>query len=75
MLQRARWRSANGRLLLEEGFDPMLAEGLSQLGHEVEFRPPAAQPFGAAVIAGMDVRRGTLFAASDPRREAWAAAV
>lgn len=72
-LHQPRWRSANGQLLLEGSFNPELAKGLARLGHDVAWWPSASFPFGAAVIAGIDLEAGTLFAASDPRRETWAA--
>ena len=67
-----RWRSADGQLYLESGFPSEVATGLDRRGHHVVPTPPAAGMFGAAVIAGIDQTCGTLFAASDPRREAWA---
>ena len=73
-LDRRRWRSSDARLLLEEGFDPDAAEGLAEVGHRIEWRPAGDRPFGATVIAGIDRREGTVFAAADLRREAWAGA-
>jgi gamma-glutamyltranspeptidase/glutathione hydrolase len=67
-----RWRSADGELHLEGGFPSELATALERRGHRLVPTPAAAGMFGAAVIAGFDQTCGTLFAASDPRREAWA---
>jgi gamma-glutamyltranspeptidase/glutathione hydrolase len=71
-LERPRWRSVDGRLLIEDGFDPALAEALTDRGHLVETRQFGDGLFGAGVVARADLRRRTLEAASDVRREAWA---
>jgi gamma-glutamyltranspeptidase/glutathione hydrolase len=67
-----RWRSANGQLHVESGFSPLIASELKQRGHDIVPADAGAGMFGAAVVAGVETRHGTLFAASDPRREAWA---
>ena len=73
-LDRRRWRSTDGRLVLEEGFEPEAAALLAERGHEVTWAPAGGQPFGATVVAGIDHRHGGVFAAADLRREAWAGA-
>jgi gamma-glutamyltranspeptidase/glutathione hydrolase len=72
VLGRPRWRSVDGGLALEGGFDDAVADGLQKLGHELLRLPAGHELFGAAVAAGVDNRAGSLFAAADPRREAWA---
>lgn len=74
-LDRPRFRSVDGRLAVEDDLDTALLEGLEHLGHDVWRRPSGESRFGAAVAAGVDDETGTLWAASDPRREAWAAAL
>jgi gamma-glutamyltranspeptidase / glutathione hydrolase len=71
-LHAPRWRAAHGRLLVEASLDPALRDGLAALGHDIEVRPDGDMLFGAAAIAGRDPADGAL-AASDPRRETWAA--
>lgn len=73
-LDRRRWRSSESRLVLEQGFDPQTAAWLESAGHDVTWGPAGDRPFGAAVIAGIDLHHSSLFAAADLRREAWAAA-
>lgn len=73
-LDRRRWRSTDGRLVVEEGFEPEAAALLAGRGHDVTWAPAGGQPFGAAVVAGIDHRHGGVFAAADLRREAWAGA-
>jgi gamma-glutamyltranspeptidase / glutathione hydrolase len=72
-LHAPRWRAVRGRLLVEASFDPAIRDGLAALGHDVDTRPDGHMLFGAAAIAGRDPAGGVL-AASDPRRETWAAA-
>ncbi len=69
-----RWRSIEGRLALEAGFDRAVARSLRDRGHEVSWLPAGDSLFGACAVAGFDAAAGTPFAAADPRREAWAAA-
>lgn len=73
-LDRRRWRSSDSRVMLEDGFDPEVARWLEAAGHDIHWSPAGDRPFGAAVIAGKDIRHCTVFAAADLRRDAWAAA-
>ena len=73
-LDRPRWRSSDGRLLIEEDYDAEALDELERRGHELVRLAPGAPAFGAAVAAGIDEATGTVFAASDPRGGAWAAA-
>ena len=73
-LDRPRWRSSDGRLAIESDYDPEVVAELERRGHDLVPLEPGAPTFGAAVIAGIDSRTGTPFAASDPRGGAWAAA-
>jgi hypothetical protein len=69
-----RWRSSEGRVLIEEDYDPDVAAELERRGHVLDRVRPGAPAFGAAVAAGIDESTGTTFAASDPRGGAWSAA-
>jgi gamma-glutamyltranspeptidase / glutathione hydrolase len=71
-LDQPRFRCGDGTLVVEDDFDPQLRSDLSARGHDVVARPPGGL-FGVAACAGIDLREGTVFAASDPRRESWAA--
>jgi gamma-glutamyltranspeptidase/glutathione hydrolase len=71
-LARARWRSIDGRVAIEDGFDAKLAGALRLRGHELLPMPAGDALFGAACCAGTDEATGTLFAAADGRRETWA---
>jgi gamma-glutamyltranspeptidase/glutathione hydrolase len=73
-LDRPRWRSSEGQLGIESDYDPDVLAELERRGHELRRMPPGSPGFGAVVAAGIDARTGTPFAASDPRRGAWAAA-
>jgi gamma-glutamyltranspeptidase/glutathione hydrolase len=73
-LDRPRWRTSGGQLLIESDYDPELLAELERRGHELVSMEPGDAAFGAAVAAGIDSRTGTPFAASDPRGGAWAAA-
>jgi gamma-glutamyltranspeptidase/glutathione hydrolase len=73
-LDAPRWRSIEGRLALEAGFDRAVARSLSDRGHQLSWLPAGDSLFGACAVAGVDAATGTPFAAADPRREAWAAA-
>jgi gamma-glutamyltranspeptidase/glutathione hydrolase len=75
VLARPRWLSLDGRVVLEAGFPRTLALSLARRGHEVVDESAGPSLFGAACVAGHDVLNGTLYAAMDPRREVWAAAV
>jgi gamma-glutamyltranspeptidase/glutathione hydrolase len=74
-LDRPRFRTAAGRLAVEGDMDAALVEDLRLRGHDVVALAPGDMRFGAAACAGVDRRTGTVFAASDPRREAWATVV
>lgn len=72
-LERPRWRSVDARLAVEADLEPRLKQTLSSMGHDVSEFPPGHSLFGAAAAAGVDLASGSLFAATDPRREVWAA--
>ena len=59
-----RWRSENGRLLVERGHPA--SAGLTLLGHFLDERHSGDPIFGAVVAAGL--REGELIASADPRR-------
>jgi gamma-glutamyltranspeptidase/glutathione hydrolase len=59
-----RWRSQDGRLLVEIGHPA--ADALADRGHDVELRPAGDPVFGAVVAAG--ITGGTPVAAGDWRR-------
>ena len=61
-----RWRSEEGRLLVEASLGS--ANRLASLGHDVHVLPNGADPFGAVLAAGIE--DGTPFAFADYRREA-----
>jgi gamma-glutamyltranspeptidase/glutathione hydrolase len=71
-LERPRWRSLDGALLIERGFDSAVSDALAARGHQVRLLDYGDTHFGAAAAA---VSTGTLGAASDPRREVWAEGV
>jgi gamma-glutamyltranspeptidase/glutathione hydrolase len=73
-LDRPRWRSSDARLAIESDYDPEVLGELERRGHDILLAPPGDANFGAASAAGFDSRTRTPFAASDPRRGAWAAA-
>jgi gamma-glutamyltranspeptidase/glutathione hydrolase len=68
-----RWRAVRGSVLCEAALDDGLADGLAALGHAVERRPDGHPLFGAAAVAGLDARTGTVLCGTDPRREVWGA--
>jgi gamma-glutamyltranspeptidase/glutathione hydrolase len=70
-----RFRSANGALSVEADYDAAVVAELERRGHAVTRKPPGAVDFGAAACAGIDTATGTVFAATDPRREVWGAVV
>jgi gamma-glutamyltranspeptidase/glutathione hydrolase len=74
-LAAARWRSSEGLLVVEDGYDPAALAELARRGHELVPLPAGAKAFGAAVCAGIDTASGTTYAACDPRQEVWGAAV
>lgn len=66
-----RWRSEDGRILIEESHPG--AEALAALGHRIERLPDGHMKFGALVVAGhLDERPAAL---ADWRRETWAGVV
>jgi gamma-glutamyltranspeptidase/glutathione hydrolase len=73
-LDRPRWRSNDGQLLIEDDYDAAVVAELERRGHELVRLPAGSMSFGAAAAAGVDAATGTPFAASDPRGGAWAAA-
>jgi gamma-glutamyltranspeptidase len=72
-IEAPRWRSIEARLAVEGGLDPATARSLVARGHDVYELPAGHGLFGAVAAAGIDAGTGTLFAATDPRREVWAA--
>jgi gamma-glutamyltranspeptidase / glutathione hydrolase len=68
---RPRWRSEEGRLLVEASLEG--ADRLASLGHDVEVLPDGAVQLGAVVAAGSE--DGVPFAIADRRRDAWAGVV
>jgi gamma-glutamyltranspeptidase / glutathione hydrolase len=73
-LDAPRWRSADGKLSLERGFDPKAGADLAARGHTVGWLPTGDQAFGATVVSGWNPRGKSVFAIADLRREAWAGA-
>jgi gamma-glutamyltranspeptidase/glutathione hydrolase len=65
-----RWRSENGRLLIEEGH--AAAGDLAARGHDLLVRPPGAGVFGAVVAAGTGPQP---YAVADWRRQTHSAGV
>ena len=66
-IDRPRWRHTAGlELLCERGMAPETVEGLADLGHEV--RTAGGAEFGGAQAIKVD-RQGTLYGASDPRKD------
>ncbi len=66
-VDRPRWRHTAGlELLCERGLEPRTVEELAALGHEV--RIAGGAEFGGAQAIRVD-RRGTLYGASDPRKD------
>jgi gamma-glutamyltranspeptidase/glutathione hydrolase len=68
-IDRARWRSEDGRLLVEERF--LARDRLVARGHEVVEQRAGDTRFGAVVCAGVSGNRP--FGVADWRRETWAA--
>jgi gamma-glutamyltranspeptidase / glutathione hydrolase len=73
-LDAPRWRSVEGGLTVEQGFAPEVADALADKGHAISWAPRGGLAFGAAVIAGFEPHTGSVFAAADLRRDAWAGA-
>jgi len=69
-IDQMRWRSEDGRLLVE-GDHPAMAR-LAALGHQVVPTRAGDTRFGAVVCAGLDA--GLPFSSSDWRRETWSVA-
>jgi gamma-glutamyltranspeptidase/glutathione hydrolase len=67
-IDRARWRSEDGRLLVEEQF--LMRDQLAARGHEVVEQQAGDTRFGAVVCAGVSGNRP--FSIADWRRETWA---
>ncbi len=67
-VSRPRWRSENGRLLVEADHPEL--EALRKLGHDVCALPPGDIKFGALVCAGQ--LDGAPISLADWRRETWA---
>lgn len=66
-IDRPRWRHTTGlEVLCEQGMEARTVAGLEDLGHRV--RAAGGAEFGGAQAIGID-RRGTLFGASDPRKD------
>ena len=72
-LDRPRFRCGVGRLAIESDMDPVQQAQLRSRGHDVVAHRPGDPLFGVAACAGIELSTGTVFAASDPRRESWAA--
>ncbi len=73
-IEAPRFRSYGGlRVAFEERFAAAVLERLGELGHEVDVVHGWTSTFGGAQMILRD-REGTLIAASDPRREAYAVA-
>ena len=70
-IARPRWRSENGRLLIEDGHPA--AALLASLGHDVVRIPDGDMRVGSVVAAGL-YRGAVPFAVADWRRETWAGA-
>lgn len=70
-LDRMRWRSEDGRLLVEG--DHVAAADLERLGHKVIRTPAGDTRFGAVVCAGLS--QAFPFAVADWRRDTWSAAL
>ncbi len=66
-IDRPRWRHTAGLdLLCERGMEPATVEGLAAIGHRV--RSARGAEFGGAQAIRVD-RHGTLYGASDPRKD------
>ena len=68
LIDRPRWRSENGRLLIER--DHPQAAVLAAMGHDLVPLPEGDMRFGGVVAAGLD--GGMPFAGADWRRDTWA---
>ena len=73
-IEAPRFRSYDGlRVAFEDRFTPSVLARLAELGHEIEVVHGWTATFGGAQMIHRDPN-GTLTAASDPRREAYAIA-
>jgi len=70
-LDAPRFRVGNGRLAIERDAAPAWSDALTARGHDVVALAPG-EAFGTVAAAGLELSAGTVFAASDPRREGWA---
>jgi len=61
----------DGRLDVERGVRPDVAEGLGQLGHDIA---TPDMPWGGGQVIHVDWQNGTLAAGSDPRKDGLALA-
>jgi gamma-glutamyltranspeptidase/glutathione hydrolase len=74
-IEAPRFRSNAGtRLLLEDRITPEVRARLAALGHEVRIVHGWTATFGGAQMIHIDPESGTITAAADPRREAYAIA-
>lgn len=70
-----RFRSQGGlSLLLEDRISPHVRDELAERGHEIRVIPGWTATFGGAQMILVEPGTGTLTAAADPRREAYAIA-
>jgi len=70
-----RFRSQGGlRVALEDRISPQVRNELTALGHDIRIIPGWTATFGGAQMIRVDPASGTLTAAADPRREAYAIA-
>ena len=72
VIERPRWRSQEGELLVEASMPPDAVDAFAAHGHEIVVLPDGDSLFGAVAVAGIDRRTGTTLAFADPRRETWA---
>ena len=74
-IEAPRFRSHGGlRVSIEDRIGGGVREGLTSRGHALTVVPGWTATFGGAQMIRVDPRSGTLFAAADPRREAYAVA-
>jgi gamma-glutamyltranspeptidase/glutathione hydrolase len=70
-----RFRSRSGlSLALEDRIPPLIRSELAALGHEIQVISGWTATFGGAQMIFREPGSGTLTAAADPRREAYAVA-
>ncbi len=74
VLVRPRWRSQEGRLLLEASFPDVVASRLAQRAHRLTRLPDGHSAFGFVAAAGFDRSTTSVLDAADPRRETSATA-